>query len=101
MFKDNLRRKLSENGFEIKEFARFVNIPYSTFQTYVSNKTPVFPTLENAMKIAAALDTTVEELYYGDAWLDGSLANEVAAVPRPHQNAVKSMLHLANEQLRA
>ena len=100
MLKDNLRRKLSEKDFEIKEFAKIVKIPYSTFKRYIS-KNPVFPTLENAMKIAAALDTTVEELYYGDAWLDGSLANEIAAVPRPHQNAVKSMLHLANEQLRA
>ena len=101
MFRDNLRRKLSEKGFEIKEFAQTLNIPYSTFRSYTSNTNPIFPTLENAMKIAAGLDTTVEQLYYGDDWCDDGIIAEARAVPASHQNTIKSMVHIANELLRA
>lgn len=59
-----LARAIDEAGFSILGFANWAGIPRSTVNRYINCETK--PLVDNALRIARALDTTVEELWGGD-----------------------------------
>ena len=64
MFRDNLKDLIEYKGLHIKELAAITGISKRTIDTYVDNRA-VIPNAEIAVKLAQALDTTVEFLVTG------------------------------------
>lgn len=64
MFRDNLRKAISRKGLVVKEAAARAEISKRTVDNWLSQK-PTVPAADDAVKIAIALDTTVEELIDG------------------------------------
>jgi transcriptional regulator with XRE-family HTH domain len=60
MLKDNLKKYRIAIGYDGKEFARLVHIPYTTYMGY--EKKGTWPTQENLLKIAKELGVTTDEL---------------------------------------
>jgi len=92
-FSTNLRSELHYNSIQIKELAGKVNVPYSTFLSYVG-KNPVLPRVDLAVKIANELGLTVEELCIDEpksqisclgksfkSKMQNSLYNEIGLLP--------------------
>lgn len=65
MFKDNLKEQIEYKGYIIKELAAKAGISKRTLDTYVDSRA-VIPNAEIAVKLAKALDTTVEYLVTGE-----------------------------------
>lgn len=63
-FKDRLRIELYYNSISVKELSHKTNIAYSTLLKYLS-KDSCIPNAEIAVKIAKALNVTVEYLVTG------------------------------------
>ena len=63
-FGKNLRLELCYHGIQLKEFAGIVDIAYPTLLTYVNSK-KIIPKADVALKIAKALNTSVEFLFDG------------------------------------
>lgn len=64
MFRDNLKEQIEYKGLIIKELAAKSGISKRTIDTYVDSRA-VVPNAEVAVKLAEALDTTVEYLVNG------------------------------------
>ena len=64
MFRDNLKEQIEYKGMIIKELAAKTGISKRTIDTYVDNRA-VIPNAEIAVKLAEALDTSVEYLVKG------------------------------------
>lgn len=64
MFRDNLRDVIEYKGIVRKELAAQTGISKRTIDTYLDNRA-VVPNAEVAVKLAKALDTTVEFLVTG------------------------------------
>lgn len=64
MFRDNLKSQIEYKGLIIKELAAKTGISKRTLDTYV-DKRGVIPNAEIAVKLAKALDTSVEFLVLG------------------------------------
>lgn len=64
MFRDNLKEQIEYKGLIIKEVAAKTGISKRTIDTYVDSRA-VIPNAEIAVKLAEALDTTVEYLVRG------------------------------------
>lgn len=64
MFRDNLKEQIEYKGLIIKELAAKTGISKRTIDTYVDSR-GVIPNAEIAVKLAEALDTTVEFLVNG------------------------------------
>lgn len=65
MFKDNLKAQIEYKGMIIKELAAKAGISKRTIDTYVDSRA-VIPNAEIAVRLAKALDTTVEYLVTGN-----------------------------------
>lgn len=65
MFKDNLKAQIEYKGMIIKELAAKTGISKRTIDTYVDSRA-VIPNAEIAVRLAKALDTTVEYLVTGN-----------------------------------
>lgn len=63
-FAENLKNELIYNDIKIKELARKTDIPYTTLLSYL-NKTGASPNVETGVKIAKALNVSVEYLVTG------------------------------------
>ena len=63
-FKENLKAKLEYNGMLVKELAHKSGIKKQTLDNYLSTHNTI-PNAELAVKIAQALDTSVEYLITG------------------------------------
>lgn len=61
-FKENLRSQLQYQGIMVKELAYKTGIAKRTLDNYLSSHNSI-PSADMAIKIAQALDTTVEELF--------------------------------------
>lgn len=85
-FKENLKAELSFKGMMVKELAEKTKINKSTLDNYLRDKHSS-PTVENAVKIARALDVSVEYLVTGN---DGKSA--------PKENM--AIIHHINSDLR-
>lgn len=77
MFRENLKEQIEYKGLIIKELAAKTGISKRTIDTYVDNRN-VIPNAEIAVKLAKALDTTVEYLVTGNepSQTDYSLEND-------------------------
>ena len=64
-FSKNLRSELYYNDIKAKELASLVDIPYTTIQSYMNNKN-CLPNIETGVKIADALNVSVEYLVKGN-----------------------------------
>jgi len=64
MFKYNLKERIEYKDLFVKELALRSGISKRTIDTYLDNRA-VIPNAENAVKLAKALDTTVEYLATG------------------------------------
>ncbi|MBR4464756.1 MAG: helix-turn-helix transcriptional regulator [Treponema sp.] len=64
IFKENLRFELDYQGITAIQLADITGIPYRTIINYLSARETT-PTIEAALKIARALNTTVEALVIG------------------------------------
>lgn len=64
MFRENLKEQIEYKGMIIKEVAAKTGISKRTIDTYVDSRA-VIPNAEIAVKLAEALDTTVEYLVRG------------------------------------
>lgn len=64
MFRDNLKEQIEYKGMIIKELAAKTGISKRTIDTYVDSRA-VIPNAEIAVKLAKALDTSVEFLVNG------------------------------------
>ena len=71
-FKENLKNELVYKGLMVKELAVKTKINKSTLDNYLRDKNSS-PTAENAVKIAQALDVSVEYLVTGN---DGNSASK-------------------------
>lgn len=65
MFRENLKECIEYKGLIIKELAVQTGISKRTIDTYVDNRA-VIPNAEIAVKLAKALDTSVEYLVTGE-----------------------------------
>jgi transcriptional regulator with XRE-family HTH domain len=66
MFKDNLRRAITSKGLVVKEAAALAGISKRTVDNWLSQN-PTVPAADDAVRIATALGTTVEELVDDEA----------------------------------
>ncbi|MCH5291189.1 MAG: helix-turn-helix transcriptional regulator [Treponema sp.] len=64
-FKENLKAELSYKNMLVKELSVKTGISRRTLDNYLRDS-PASPTVENAVKIARALDVSVEYLVTGD-----------------------------------
>lgn len=64
MFRENLKEQIEYKGMIIKELAAKTGISKRTIDTYVDSRA-VIPNAEIAVKLAEALDTSVEYLVNG------------------------------------
>jgi transcriptional regulator with XRE-family HTH domain len=60
-FKENLRNELDYRGITVKELSARTGIPIASLDCYLGTRATV-PSVEAAVKIALALDVTVEYL---------------------------------------
>ena len=65
-FKENLRNELTYQGITVKELSARTGIPIATLDCYLGTRATV-PSVETAVKIAMALQVSVEYLAIGDA----------------------------------
>ena len=63
-FKDRLREEITYKGLLVKEVAELAGIPKRTIESYIGAEAKI-PNAEIAVKIAKALDVTVEYLVTG------------------------------------
>lgn len=70
-FKDRLREEIEFKGFQIKEIASKIGISNSTLLSYIDAR-GVLPNVETAVKIADALNVSVEYLVTGKDFVHNS-----------------------------
>ena len=63
-FKENLRNELDYQGITVKELSARTGIPIASLDCYLGNRATI-PSVVAAVKIAQALDVTVEYLAIG------------------------------------
>ena len=113
MFRDNLKEQIEYKGMIIKELAAKTGISKRTIDTYVDSRA-VIPNAEIAVKLAEALDTSVEYLVKGTETgrkLDvfpqkqvnyekyKKILNELDLIPETFLPVIEAMLHAAAKKL--
>ena len=81
-FQENLKLHLKYSGLLIKELAARSGVKKKTIESYLGNR-GYTPSVENAYKIARALDVSVEYLLTGDESKErplSSLPNDIQAI---------------------
>ena len=63
-FKENLREEMDFQDIKTKELSEKTGISVNTLRNYINNH-DALPNIDSAVKIARALNTTVEELIEG------------------------------------
>ena len=96
-FKENLRRELDYQGITVKELSALTGIPIASLDCYLGNRATV-PSVVAAVKIAQALDVSVEYLAIsknaGTAKLDKKLKQET-------RELINWVENLSMEQIKA
>lgn len=57
-----LKQLIKENGFTIKNFARHIDIPYSTLLTMLNEEKLGLTSVDNAIRICRGLNITIQDL---------------------------------------
>lgn len=109
MFRDNLKEQIEYKGLIVKELAARSGVSKRTIDTYL-DKRGVIPNAEIAVKLAKALDTTVEYLVTKETGKNGSLTlpadyatyhkyktiiSDFDKLSPDFQTAIKAMIHTA------
>ncbi len=115
MFRDNLKEQIEYKGMIIKELAAKTGISKRTIDTYVDSRA-VIPNAEIAVKLAEALDTSVEYLVKGTETghkIDVSpqkpknyekykkILNDLDLIPDDFLPVIEAMLHAAAKKNRS
>ena len=93
-FRETLREEIVFQGISLKELADKADIHKRTIESYVDARGRM-PTAENAVKIAKALNVTVEYLVTGKE-SNSNMQNNMI----PLQNTIREMLSIPSEQLK-
>lgn len=113
MFRDNLKEQIEYKGMIIKELAAKTGISKRTIDTYVDSRA-VIPNAEIAVKLAEALDTSVEYLVKGSEskrTLDTpkkerkdyenykKIIADLDSIPQEYLPVIEAMIHAAAKKL--
>lgn len=107
-FRDSLREEIQYQGITLKELAEKSNISKRTIESYVDSRGRM-PTAENAVKIAKALNVTVEYLVTGNDLntkkeIDHSslqkTIKEMLSIPDEHLKPIKEIIHNTAELIK-
>ena len=113
MFRDNLKEQIEYKGMIIKELAARTGISKRTIDTYVDSRA-VIPNAEIAVKLAEALDTSVEYLVKGtDTQIKPDVPRKecknyekykriidaLDMIPQEYLPALEAMIHAAAKKL--
>lgn len=113
MFRDNLKEQIEYKGMIIKELAAKTGISKRTIDTYVDSRA-VIPNAEIAVKLAEALDTSVEYLVKGtDTHIKPDIPKKVPGdyekykriiddlntIPQEYLPVLEAMIHAAAKKL--
>lgn len=98
-FRDRLREEIEYKGLQVKEIASIIGISNSTFLSYIDARA-VLPNVETAVKIAKALDVSVEYLVTGEDAVHGSryktiqdISTDLLCLDQVSLEVVKRMIH--------
>lgn len=107
-FRTNLRNELDYQGLTVKELSAKTGIPKPTLSCYLSSR-KTMPTADAAVKIAKALNVTVEYLVTGETKSipenkdlkkenqRNVLQNNFNSIPKEMQNVIKELIKTAAE----
>ncbi len=113
MFRDNLKEQIEYKGMIIKELAAKTGISKRTIDTYVDSRA-VIPNAEIAVKLAEALDTSVEFLVKGSEYqkkLDipckklenydkyKKILDDLKVIPQDFLPVLEAMIHAAAKKI--
>ncbi|MBR1536800.1 MAG: helix-turn-helix transcriptional regulator [Treponema sp.] len=114
-FKTNLRNELDYQGLTVKELSAKTGIPKPTLSCYLSSRRTM-PTADVAVKIAEALNVSVEYLVTGaerkpavqsinsksDSISDSEklLLNDLNEIPNQMRNTLKILIHQTAETIK-
>ncbi len=113
MFRDNLKEQIEYKGMIIKELAAKTGISKRTIDTYVDSRA-VIPNAEIAVKLAEALDTSVEYLVKGTVSQTKPdiprkeirnyekykrIIDDLETIPQDFLPALEAMIHAAAQKL--
>lgn len=113
MFRDNLKEQIEYKGMIIKELAAKTGISKRTIDTYVDSRA-VIPNAEIAVKLAKALDTSVEFLVNGtesNKKIDipnkenkkyekyQKILDDLSVIPQDFLPVLEAMIHSAAKKL--
>ncbi len=102
-FRENLRDELDFQGLTVKELALKTGIIKTSLDNYLGSRC-VIPPADVAVKIAKALNVSVEYLVTGNTDKDVSknedfsILNDLRQVSPQMQKAIKDLVHVAAEQ---
>ena len=103
-FKENLKNELVYNDIKVKELANRVKIPYTTMLSYLDSRA-IIPNAEIAVKIAKALNVSVEYLVTGKVDISKSsfkekypilypTIQELLSLPKPILVGIQKFIHI-------
>ncbi len=100
-FKENLRDELNFQGMTVKELAAKTGLVKGSLDNYLGVRASI-PPADVAVKIAKALNVSVEYLVTGEGIEENQSKNEVMknfyALPKNMQSAIKDLLKAAAEK---
>lgn len=100
-FKENLRDELNFQGMTVKELAAKTGLIKGSLDNYLGVRASI-PPADVAVKIAKALNVSVEYLVTGEGIEEKELKNEVMqnfySLPKNMQSAIKELLKAAVER---
>ncbi len=99
-FRERLREEIEYKGITIKELSTMLGISNSTFLSYIDARGSL-PNVETAVKIAQALDVSVEYLVTGKDFQQSQKQKEIQVILKdlqkldePTLNILKPMIHV-------
>jgi len=96
-FRENLRNELSYQDMTVKELSARTGIPIPTLDCYIGARATI-PSVDAAVKIAQALQVSVEELVIGENASTKLLLNKPS---REAQEIIRWIESFSSEQCRA
>lgn len=101
-FCENLRNELTYQDIRLKELSGMIDIPYTTLLSYVNNKKCI-PKVDIGLKIAQALNVSVEYLVTGNERIKYkkeiySVVSELFSLPINIQKPILKVIHNFYEQ---
>ena len=110
-FRENLREELDYQDMKVKELAVATGIPKPTLDCYLSARQVIPPPADIAVKIAQALNVSVEYLVTGKdekskspAFIQinpetKSILTDLDSIPQNIQKTIKNLIHQIAESL--